>query len=152
MDEFTVFISVKIDSINEFSKLIPLKHNKDIKIINDKIKIIIVKKYLFISLKSKFIFVNISLFVKTFFGLLNDKIWFNEYLNSEYIFINLRPELVEKNDPPIITNKRKTNVRFDCSKLNENPIFEILLDKDNRLIVKLSLKLKNRKKIETTKM
>ena len=147
-----MFIRVKIDNLNEFSKLIPLKHNKDTKIINDKIKIIIVKKYLFISLKSKFIFVNISLFVKTFFGLLNDKIWFNEYLNSEYIFINLRPELVEKKDPPIITNKRKTNVRFDCSELNEKPIFEILLDKDSKLIVKLSLKLKNRKKIETTKM
>ena len=41
------------------------------------------KKYLFISLKSKLIFVNINLFIKTFFGLLNDKIWFIEYLNNE---------------------------------------------------------------------
>ena len=95
---------------------------------------------------------NINLFVKTFFGLLNDKIWFNEYLKSEYIFINLNPELVEKKDPPIITNKRKMNVKFGCSELNEKPIFEILLDKDRKLIVKSSLKLKKRKKIETTKI
>ena len=47
---------------------------KKIKIKNDKIKINIVKKYLFISLKSKLIFVNINLFIKIFFGLLNDKI------------------------------------------------------------------------------
>ena len=45
-----------------------------LKINNDKIKIKIVKKYLLISLKSKLIFVNINLFIKIFFGLLNDKI------------------------------------------------------------------------------
>ena len=32
------------------------------------------EKYLFISLKSKFILVNINLFIKIFFGLLNDNI------------------------------------------------------------------------------
>ena len=70
----------------------------------EKININIVKKYLLISLKSKFILVNNSLFMNTFLGLLKDKIWFIEYLNNEYILINLNPELVEKKDPPIITN------------------------------------------------
>ena len=40
----------------------------------EKINIKIVKKYLLISLESKFIFVNISLFIKIFLGLLKDKI------------------------------------------------------------------------------
>ena len=57
-----------------FQNQYPLKLNKDVKKKKDKIKIIIVKKYLFISLKSKLIFVNINLFIKIFFGLLNDKI------------------------------------------------------------------------------
>ena len=57
--------------------------NNDVRINKDKIKIIIVKKYLLISLKSKLILVNINLFIKIFFGLLNDKIWFKEYLNNE---------------------------------------------------------------------
>ena len=37
-------------------------------------KITIVKKYLFISEKLKLILENINLFIKTFFGLLNDNI------------------------------------------------------------------------------
>ena len=41
--------------------------------------------------------------MKIFFGLLKEIIWFKEYLVSEYIFKNLKPELVEKNEPPIIT-------------------------------------------------
>ena len=44
------------------------KTNKEI------IKITIVKKYLFISLKSKLIFENASLFIKIFFGLLKERI------------------------------------------------------------------------------
>ena len=76
-------------------------------------KIIKVKKYLFISLKSKLIFVNISLFIKIFLGLLNDNIWFNEYLNKEYILINLKPELVEKKEPPIITKIKNNRFKFD---------------------------------------
>ena len=49
----------------------------------DKINIIIVRKYLFISSRLKLIFVKINLFIKTFLGLLKDKIWFRENLNSE---------------------------------------------------------------------
>ena len=61
-----------INSVESYQEL--LKLNKIIKIKRDRINTIIVKKYLFISSKSKFILVNINLFIKTFFGLLNDKI------------------------------------------------------------------------------
>ena len=61
-------------NLNEISKSIALKHKRDVKISSEKINIKIVKKYLFISLKSKLILVNISLFIKIFLGLLNDKI------------------------------------------------------------------------------
>ena len=82
-EELTVFINVKIDNLNEFSKFIPAIHNKKTNTDKDNIKIKIVKKYLFISSKLKTILVNNSLFVKIFFGLLKDKIWFKEYLNNE---------------------------------------------------------------------
>ena len=94
---------VNIEILKALSNGIWLKLNKILRVKSDIINIMIVKKYLLISLKSKFIFVNINLFIKTFFGLLNDKIWFIEYLNNEYILINLKPELVEKKEPPIIT-------------------------------------------------
>ena len=102
-EELTVFIRVKIPNLNEFSKLIPLILKIEINKNKEIIKIIIVKKYLFISLKSKFILEKNNLFIKTFLGLLKDNIWFKEYLVKEYIFKNLKPELVEKKEPPIIT-------------------------------------------------
>ncbi len=117
---------------------------------SDKIKIKIVKKYLLISLKSKLIFVNISLFVNIFFGLLKDKIWFIEYLNNEYIFINLRPELVEKKDPPIITKIKNKSDKFFWLVLREKPMFDILLAIDKKFTKKSLLKLKKRKKIPVT--
>ena len=136
-----------MDNLNEFSKFTPLKLNKAISMKRDKINITIVKKYLFISLKSKFIFVKINLFIKTFFGLLNDRIWLIEYLNKEYIFINLNPELVEKNEPPIITKIKKIKDIFVLFDLREKPILEMLLDTDNKLLENSLLKLKKRKKI-----
>tara|TARA_Y100000741_G_scaffold277095_1_gene216918 strand:- start:277 stop:513 length:237 start_codon:yes stop_codon:yes gene_type:complete len=78
-----VFINVKIANLKEFSKLIPLKLNNEVKINKEKMNIIIVRKYLLISLKSKLILVNINLFINMFFGLLKDKIWFKENLKSE---------------------------------------------------------------------
>ena len=57
--------------------------------------IMIVKKYLLISLKSKLISVNSNLFIKIFLGLLKDKIWLIEYLNNEYILINLKKRLIQ---------------------------------------------------------
>ena len=82
-DELTVFMMVKIDNLKEFSKLIWLRLNS---IISKKvliIKIITDMKYFLISSISKLIFVNINLFIKTFFGLLNDNIWLKEYFNNE---------------------------------------------------------------------
>ena len=93
-------------NLKELSKLISDKLNNDVKKNKEIIKIKIVKKYLLISLKSKLILENNNLFIKTFLGLLKDKIWLNEYFVSEYIFKNLKPELVEKKDPPIITSIR----------------------------------------------
>ena len=94
---------VNIDNLKALSKSNILRLNIIVRVNNEMINIIIVKKYLLISLKSKFIFVNNNLFMKIFFGLLKDKIWLIEYLNKEYTLINLKPELVEKKDPPIIT-------------------------------------------------
>ena len=148
MDEFTVFIRVNIDSLKEISKFIPIILSKDVNTNNDIIKIKIVKKYLLISLKSKLIFENINLFIKIFFGLLKDKIWFNEYLNKEKIFINLKPELVEKKDPPIITKIKKINDKLLFSEEIEKPMLDILLDIDKKFSKNSLLKLKKRKKIE----
>tara|TARA_B100000780_G_C20993769_1_gene397465 strand:+ start:434 stop:628 length:195 start_codon:yes stop_codon:yes gene_type:complete len=57
------------------------------------------------------------------------------------------PELVEKNEPPIITSIKKTKDRFGEFELSENPIFETLLVKDKNNSLKLLLKLKKTKKI-----
>ena len=73
-EELTVFIKVNIANLKELSKLILLKLNKEVRRNNETIKIKIVKKYLLISLKSKLILENTNLFIKTFLGLLKDKI------------------------------------------------------------------------------
>tara|TARA_B100000524_G_C23570185_1_gene341511 strand:- start:466 stop:672 length:207 start_codon:yes stop_codon:yes gene_type:complete len=64
--------------------------------------------------------------------------------------INLKPELVEKKDPPIITKIKNKKDKFDLSVLREKPIFDILLQIESKLIEKSFLKLKKRKKIVTT--
>tara|TARA_B110001452_G_C15014710_1_gene354744 strand:+ start:94 stop:261 length:168 start_codon:yes stop_codon:yes gene_type:complete len=46
IDEFTVFIKVKIDNLKEFSKLIPLDVNRKLRKRREAIKTIIDKKYL----------------------------------------------------------------------------------------------------------
>tara|TARA_B100001113_G_C20639669_1_gene418550 strand:- start:120 stop:344 length:225 start_codon:yes stop_codon:yes gene_type:complete len=74
MEELVVFIKVNIANLKESSKIIPLILNKEVRIHSDKMNINIVKKYLLISLKSKFILVKINLFMKIFFGLLKDNI------------------------------------------------------------------------------
>ena len=51
-----------------------LRLNREVKTNKEIIKIKIVKKYLLISLKSKFILENINLFIKTFLGRLKDNI------------------------------------------------------------------------------
>ena len=69
-----VFIKVRIANLKELSKEILLRLNKEVKTNNEIIKIKIVKKYLLISLKSKFILENINLLIKIFLGRLKDKI------------------------------------------------------------------------------
>ena len=128
----------------------PLRLNKEVNIKRDRIKIRIVKKYLFISSKLKFVFANISLFINMFFGLLKESIWFIEYLKSEYIFMNLKPELVEKKDPPIITKIKNRKFKFVSWESRVKPIFDILLDIDIKLLKKSLLKLKKRKTKVTT--
>ena len=63
--------------------------------------------------------------------------------------MNLNPELVEKNEPPIITKIKKTKVKFVFSISFEKPILDILLDMERRLLENSLLKLKKRKKILT---
>ena len=72
--ELTVFIIVRTDNLKEFSKSTSFKLKSEVKSKKENIKIITVKKYLLISLKSKFIFENISLFINIFLGLLNERI------------------------------------------------------------------------------
>tara|TARA_Y100000768_G_C23829920_1_gene610805 strand:+ start:364 stop:585 length:222 start_codon:yes stop_codon:yes gene_type:complete len=67
-------------------------------------------------------------------------------LNSKKSFENLKPELVEKKDPPIIIKIIKINVRFwGASK--ENPILEIELQIDKKSEEKLLFELKKMKNI-----
>ena len=66
--------------------------------------------------------------------------------------INLKPELVEKKEPPIITNSKKTKFKLLFWESNEKPIFDILVDMDNKLFENSLLKLKNKKKIVITIM
>ena len=136
--------------MKDFSKLMPLKLNKDVKIKRDKMNIKIVKKYLLISSKLKLVLANINLFIKIFLGLLKVRIWLIEYLKSEYILINLKPELVEKNDPPIITKIKNIKFKLVCFVSRVKPIFDMLLDIDKKLLRKSLLKLKKRKINVTT--
>ena len=66
--------------------------------------------------------------------------------------INLKPELVEKKEPPIITNIKNTKIKLGFSVLSEKPILDILVETDNKLSEKSLLKEKKRKKIVITIM
>tara|TARA_B100001564_G_C20399881_1_gene560663 strand:- start:236 stop:505 length:270 start_codon:yes stop_codon:yes gene_type:complete len=86
-----------------------------------------------------------------FLGLKWDLTWLIENFNSEYIFINLKPELVEKKDPPIIISIKKTKEYLSVVLSNEKPILETLLDIDKKSSLKLivlSEKTKKNKYIE----
>ena len=132
-----MFIKVNTANLKEYSNWISDKVNKVIKEKSEITKINIVKKYLFISFVSKLILEKTSLFINTFFGLLKERIWLIEYFVKEYIFKNLKPELVEKKDPPIITSKMYIKFKLAWSTSSEIPIFEMLLIKDKKLYVKL---------------
>ena len=130
--------------------------DNDNKIVKEKreiTKINIVKKYLFMSFVSKLILEKTNLFINTFFGLLKERIWLIEYLVKEYIFKNLKPELVEKKEPPITTIIKKTNIKLFGVSLKEIPIFEILLEIATKIVGKLLLEFKktNEKEIIANK-
>ena len=114
------------------------KDNKMVKEKSEITKINIVKKYLFMSLLPKLILEKTNLFINTFFGLLKERIWLIEYLVNEYIFKNLKPELVEKKDPPTIASKIYIKFKLAWSTSSEMPILEMLLTKDKKLNVKLA--------------
>ena len=59
--------------------------------------------------------------------------------------MNLKPALVEKKDPPIITKIKYIKFKFDWLSFSEKPILDILLDNERSLIEKLSLNKKNKK-------
>ena len=133
-----MFIKVNTANLNEYSNSIFDKDNKIVKENREITKINIVKKYLFMSFVSKLILEKTNLFINTFFGRLKERIWLIEYLVKEYIFKNLKPELVEKKDPPIITSKIYIKCKLVWSTSREIPILEMLLTKDKKLNVKLA--------------
>ena len=70
---------------------------------------------------------------------------FIENLNNKKSFENRNPELVEKNDPPIIIRIIKINIRF-WGTSKEKPILEIELQIAKKSKEKLLLELKKIKK------
>ena len=137
MDEFTVFIIVKIDNLKEFSNEIPEIDNNEISKNKEIINIITDKKYLLISSFLKLVSKKKCRLTKIFLGLTCEIKSIIENLNKVKIFKNLIPELVEKNDPPIITKIKNKNERSLGDVSNETPILEILLVKDNKITLKL---------------
>ena len=69
-----------------------------------------------------------------------------ENLNSKKSLENLRPELVEKKEPPIIIRIIKMNVRF-WGTSKENPILEIELQTDKKSKEKSFVELKKIKNL-----
>ena len=53
--------------------------------------------------------------------------------------MNLNPELVEKNEPPIITKIKNKKVKFDWLEEREKPTLDILVETNNKLFEKLLL-------------
>ena len=101
--EFTVFIIVKIPNLNDDIKSILFKVNNDDITKRDSINNNIAKKYFVISDRFIFLSKKLILFVKICLGL----VWERSSLIENFVKLNnlknLKPELVEKKDPPIIT-------------------------------------------------
>jgi hypothetical protein len=72
---------------------------------------------------------------------------FKEYFSKLNILITLKPELVEKKDPPTMTKIRKIKDKFEGIFSNEIPKFETLLDKETKIFRKLFSELKKINKI-----
>jgi hypothetical protein len=112
MLELTVFIIVNIDNLKEFSKFNPDIDSKKDKRVNEIRKIRVDKKNLLTSLISNLELENLSLLILTCLGLACDINSLKVKINKEYNFTNLKPELVEKKEPPIIVNISKINEIF----------------------------------------
>ena len=111
MLEFTVFISVKIDNLNELSTSIPEIVSIEDKMNNENINISTDIKYLFISLVSIFVSENSNLLMKTLSGFAWEPNSLIGNLKSEYSLTRRIPELVEKKEPPtIVTIKNKKDI------------------------------------------
>ena len=89
---------------------------------------------------------NHNLLVNIFFGFALDIISFKENLNKDNNFRNLRPELVEKKEPPITISIKKINDRCLGIFSRETPILEILLVIDKKIIPKFTVLSVNKKK------
>ena len=74
-----------------------------------------------------------------------------ENLKSKKSLENLKPELVEKKDPPIIIRIIKINVRF-WGTSRENPMLEMELQIDKKSKEKSLLELKKMKNIVARKI
>ena len=114
-------------------------------------KIIIEKKYLFISDFSVVSFINVTLFEYIWFGFVCDNKLFKENFNKLKIFITLIPELVEKKEPPMIIKIRKIKDK-SLGTLREKPMFEMELEIASKSDEKLSSMFKKRKKKLTKKI
>ena len=78
---------------------------------------------------------------------------FKENFIKLIILITLRPELVEKKEPPIMTIIKNTNIKLFGVSINDNPIFDTLLVIPTNIVGKLLLEFKkiNEKEIRTNK-
>ncbi len=84
---------------------------------------------------------------KIFFGLTCEIKLLMENLNKLYSFKKRIPELVEKKEPPIITRIKNIKDKFEGLLSKENPILDILLVNESKIILKLLSKLKKNKKV-----
>ena len=141
--ELTVFIIVRIPSLNDSTiSLFAIVNKKQISN-NEIINIITERKYLLISDWSIFFSLKVILLIKIYLGLEWDKSSLKEYFIRENIFKNLIPEEVEKNEPPIITNIKNIKYNSDWSLSIEMPILDILLVMEKNSGTKLFSLLKN---------
>ena len=137
IEEFTVFIKVKIASLNELSKSIPKIVNKDETKNKDKIKTIIDRKYLYKSDWSTIVSEKAILLIYICLGLVWERSSLMENLIRVNIFRNLIPDPVEKNDPPIITKIKNKKYRFSGTSDGERPILVMLLTNEKNIVEKL---------------
>ena len=86
--------------------------------------------------------------MKIFFGFAFEIISLIENWNKDTIFKNLKPELVEKNDPPIIIKIKKIIDKYSGVLFNDTPIFDTLLAIAKKITPKLIFLSIKRKRIK----